>query len=99
MVRDALSDHHLIQLKVVTGTLNAQKYQDEILESGVRSPLDSVDGQNMVITPPDLNPIELYRTPVSVLKPGTSRIKTIVNFARLYCMSGTGCHVLNACTQ
>ena len=28
---------------MVTGTLNAQKYQDEILESGVRSPLDSLD--------------------------------------------------------
>ena len=40
---------NLIQLKVVTGTLNAQKYQDEILESGVRSPLDSLDGQNMVL--------------------------------------------------
>ena len=49
MVRGALSDGHLIQLKVVTGTLNAQKYQDEILESGVRSPLDSLDGQNMVL--------------------------------------------------
>ena len=48
MVRGALSDDHLIQLEVVTGTLNAQKYQDEILESGVRSPLDSPDGQNMV---------------------------------------------------
>ena len=48
MVRGALSDDHLIQLKVVTGTLNAQKYQDDILESGVRSPLDSLDGQNMV---------------------------------------------------
>ena len=34
---------------VVTGTLNAQKYQDVILESGVRSPLDSLDGQNMVL--------------------------------------------------
>ena len=33
---------------MVTGTLNAQKYQDEILESGVRSPLDSLDGQNIV---------------------------------------------------
>ena len=32
-----------------TGTLNAQKYQDLILESGVRSPLDSLDGQNMVL--------------------------------------------------
>ena len=49
MVRGALSDDHLIQLKVVTGTLNAQKYQDEILESGFRSPLDSLDGQNMVL--------------------------------------------------
>ena len=37
--------HHMIQLNVVTGTLNAQKYQDEILESSVRSPLDSLDGQ------------------------------------------------------
>ena len=49
MIRGALSADHLIQLKVVTGTLNAQKYQDEILESGVRSPLDSLDGQNMVL--------------------------------------------------
>ena len=48
MVRGALSDDHLIQLKVVTGTLNAQKYQNEILESGVRSHLDLLDGQNMV---------------------------------------------------
>ena len=49
MVSGALSDDHLIQLKVVTGTLNAQKYQDQILEAGVRSPLDSLDGQNMVL--------------------------------------------------
>ena len=49
MVRGAISKDHLIQLKVVTGTLNAQKYQDEILESGVRPPLDSLDGQNMVL--------------------------------------------------
>ena len=39
MVCGALSDDHLIQLKVVTETLNAQKYQDEILESGVGHPL------------------------------------------------------------
>ena len=45
MVRGALSDDHMIRLKVVTGTLNSQKYQDEILESGVRSPLDSLDGK------------------------------------------------------
>ena len=49
MVRGAISDDHLIQLKVVTGTLNAHKYQDEILESGVRSRLDSLLGQNMVL--------------------------------------------------
>ena len=51
MVGGALSDDHLIQLNVtvVTRTLNAQKYQDEIIESGVRSPLDSLDGQNMVL--------------------------------------------------
>ena len=49
MVRGALSDYPLIQLNVVTGTLNAQKYQDEILESGVKPPLDSLDGQNMVL--------------------------------------------------
>ena len=50
IVTEALwSDNHLIQLKLVTGTLNAQKYQDEILESGVRSPLDLLDGQNMML--------------------------------------------------
>ena len=46
MVHGALSDDHLIQLNVVTGTLIAQKYQDEILESCVRSPEDSLEGQN-----------------------------------------------------
>ena len=49
MVRGAFSDDHMIQLKVVTGTLYSQKYQDQILESGVRPPLDSLDGQNMVL--------------------------------------------------
>ena len=49
MVRGALSDDHMIQLKVVTGTLNAQKYQEQILESSVWPPLDSLDGQNMVL--------------------------------------------------
>ena len=49
MVRGALCDDHLIQLKVVIGTLNAQNYKDEILKSGVRSPLDSLDGQNMML--------------------------------------------------
>ena len=49
MVHGALSDDHLIQLKAVIGTLNAKKYQDEVLNSGVRSSLDSLDGQNMVL--------------------------------------------------
>ena len=49
MVRGALSDVHVKQLKVVTGTLNSQKYQNQILESGVRPPLDSLNGQNMVL--------------------------------------------------
>ena len=48
MVRCALSDDHMIQLKVVTGTLNPQKHQDEILESGVRPPLESLYGLNKV---------------------------------------------------
>ena len=30
-------------------TLNSQQYQDQILESGVRPPFDSLDGQNMVL--------------------------------------------------
>ena len=49
MVRGALSDDHMKQLKVVTGILNSQKYWDQILESGVGPPLDSLDGQNMVL--------------------------------------------------
>ena len=49
MVRGALSDDHMIQLKAVAGKFNSQKYQDQILESGVRPPFDSLDGQNMVL--------------------------------------------------
>ena len=49
MVRGSLSDDHLIQLNVVPGTLNSQKYQDQILESGVWPTLDSLDGQNIVL--------------------------------------------------
>ena len=121
MVLCALSDDHMIQLKVVTGTLNPEKNQDEILESGLRSPLGSLDGQNMVTlqdltvltssrytkinrTSQVFHELEPFQTRVRqaqlmCLKLGTSRIKTIVNFARLYCKSGTGFHVLNACTQ
>ena len=45
MVRGALSDDQMIQFKVVTGTLNSQKY----LESGVRPSLKSLDGHNMML--------------------------------------------------
>ena len=114
MVRGALSDDHVVQLRVVIGTLNAQKYQYEILESGVRLPLDSPYGQNMVLrhdiarthctriideyknqqNTACLQPAELvaglepYLTCVgqaqlTCLKPGTSRIKTVVLFVCL----------------
>ena len=43
MVRGALSDDHMIQLKVVAGVLNSLKYQEQIVESGVRPPLDSLE--------------------------------------------------------
>ena len=74
MVRGALSDDHLTQLKVVTGTLNTQKYQDEILESSVtcRSPLDSLDGQNMVlrddIARPHCTLIEEYKNQQNIAR-------------------------------
>ena len=73
MVCGALSDDHLIQLKVVTGTLNAQKYQDEILEYGVRSPLDSLEGQNMVLRDDIARPhctriIEEYKTQETIAR-------------------------------
>ena len=126
MLRGALSDDHLIQLKVVTGTLNSQKFQDPILESCVRPPLDSLGGQSMVKLQ-DLTLLTTSRntkinrtslvfhgraccqtwtisntcgtSSADVFETGNSHIKTIVNFARLYCMSGTAFHILNACTQ
>ena len=119
-----------MQLKVLTGTLNAQKYQDEILESGVRSPMDSLDGLNMVLRddiawPHCTRIIEEYKNQQNIASlprqsllldlnhnehvesqawltcftPGSSRIKTIVNFTRLCWISGPGFHVLNACTK
>ena len=115
MARGALFDDHMKQLKVLAGTLNSQKYQNEILESGVRPSLDWLDGQNMVLRDdiarphctcimeeyknqqniasvpwpsllPDLNPIVhvwVGQTWLTCLKPETSLIKTIVNFATL----------------
>ena len=72
MVRGALSDDHMIQLNVVTGTLNSQNYQNQILESGVRPPLDSLDGQNMVLRDDIAGPhciriIEEYKNQQNIL--------------------------------
>ena len=61
--------------------------------------------QNMVSLPrpsllPDLNPIEhMWDISADVFETGDQPYKTIVNFARFYCMSGTRFHVLNPCTQ
>ena len=85
----ALSEDHLIQLKVVSGTLNAQKYKDQILESGVRSLLDSLDGQNMVLRDDIARPhctriIEEYKNQKNIaslpwpsLLPGLNTIKHV----------------------
>ena len=94
MVRGALSDDHLIQLKVVTGTLNAQKYQAELLESGVTSPLDSLDGQNMVLRDDIARPhctriIEEHKNKQNIprpsLLPDLKPYRTRVGQARLTC--------------
>ena len=89
MVRGALFDDHLIQLKVVTGTFNAQKAPGRNLESAVRSPLGSLDGQSMVLrddiaTPPCTRIIEEYenqqniaRVPRLSLLPGLNPIKHV----------------------
>ena len=74
MVRGALRDDHMIQLKVVTGTLNSQKYQDQIQESGVRLPLDSLDDQNMILRDDIARPhytriIEEYKKQQNITSP------------------------------
>ena len=125
MVPGAYSDDDMIQLKVVTGTLNSQKYQDEILKSGVRTRLDSLDGQNIVLRDDITRPhctriieeyknqqniaslprpsfvagLEPYRTCVGQARLTCWKPETIVCFSRIYCMTGTRFHVLNACTQ
>ena len=87
MVRGALSDDHMIQLKVVTGTFNSQKYQDQILESGVRPPLDSLVGQNTVLQDDIARPnctriIEEYKNQqniASLPQPSSCRTRTLSN--------------------
>ena len=94
MVRGALSDDHLIQLKVVTGTLNAQKYQDEILESGVRSPVESLVGKNKVLRDDIARPhctrsIKEYKNQqniASLPRPNLLPYRTCVGQARLTCL-------------
>ena len=48
MVCVAFSYDHMLQLKVVNGTLNSQKYRDDTLESDVRLSLNSLECHNMV---------------------------------------------------
>ena len=71
MLRGALSDDRMIQLKVVTGTLNSLKVPGPNLESGVRPLLDSLNGQNMVLQDDIARPhftriIEEYKTQQSI---------------------------------
>ena len=49
MERGSLSVDHMIHLKVATGTLNSQTNQGQILESSVTPPMNSLNGQNMVL--------------------------------------------------
>ena len=66
MVCDAFSYDHMLQMEVVNGTLNSQKYRDKILESDVRPSLNSLECQNMVLQYDNARPqrapiIEEYR--------------------------------------
>ena len=56
MVCGAFSYDHMMQLKVVNGTLNSQKYRDETLESDVRLSLNSLECQNMVLQDDNARP-------------------------------------------
>ena len=47
MVWGAFSYDHVLQLKVIDGTMNAVKYREEILEPIVRLFLESPNGQGM----------------------------------------------------
>ena len=49
MVWGAFSYDHVLQLKVINGTMNAVKYRDEILEPKVRPFLESPNGQGMTL--------------------------------------------------
>ena len=45
----AFSYDHMLQLEVVLGTLNSQKYRNEILENNVRPSLNSPECQSVVL--------------------------------------------------
>ena len=45
----AFSYAHMLQLEVVLGTLNSQKYLNEILENDVRHSLNSPECQSVVL--------------------------------------------------
>ena len=66
MVCGAFSYDHMLQMEVVNGTLNSQKYRDEILEADVTPSLNSLECQNMVLQYDNARPqrariIEEYR--------------------------------------
>ena len=66
MVLGAFSYDHMLQVEVANGTLNTQKYRDEILESDIRPSLNSPECQNIVLqddnaTPQHARIIEEYK--------------------------------------
>ena len=66
MVCGEFSYDHMLQMEVVNGTLNSQKYRDKILESDVRPSLNSLECHNMVLQYDNARPqrariIEEYR--------------------------------------
>ena len=71
MACGAFSYDHLLQPTVVNGTLNSQKYRDEILEPVVRPFLNSQEGINMILQDDNARPhrariIEEYKNQHSI---------------------------------
>ena len=56
MVCGAFSYDHMLQLNVVNGTLNSQKYRDETPESDVSLSLNSLECQSMVLQDDNARP-------------------------------------------
>ena len=56
MVCGAFAYDHMLQLQVVNGALNSQKYREKILESNVRPFFNSLECQNMVLQDDNARP-------------------------------------------